>query len=222
MLADLEADENLGSAAIKQKALYRRARAEEEMRLDSVALVSYRAVLAHHPGSEEALKGEFRVLRKLKESSEGSYDWERMHEQSFNGRKVARLDVGDYLGPICVQEAPGRGGGRGIFAKRAISAGELLVVEKAFAAESPDPQRMIMSLNLVTNLADSGGHTATVASIIDKIMDDGSLSPVLESLYAGPTMPPPVSFPSSTSPDLDVKDSAHIDTARIETICTFN
>lgn len=219
-LAIFASDDKLGTPAIKEKGLFRRARAEEEMRLDSAALVSYRATLAHAPHNKEALQGEERVIRKLKESQTGSYDWTSLFERTF-ASQLARLDVGNYLGPISVKTATARGGGRGVFATKAIRAGELLIVEKAFAAEAPDPQRFILSFNLETNRMDAGGHVSTVASIMDKILDDGSLAPVVEALYGGPSFAP-TKFPSSTLPNLASDSRPPVDPTRVEMICTYN
>lgn len=191
------------------------------MRVDSAALGSYRAMLAHAPASKEALEGQRRVLRKLEESRTGVYEWTSLHEPALSDDgKVSKLDVGDYVGPIRVKEAAERGGGRGVFATRKIQAGELLSLEKAFAVGAVDPRRSIISVNFVTKLWELGGHVNLVSAVIDKLMDDGTL-PVM-SLYAGEAMPAPHTFPSSTAPNLEVDATLAIDTARIESLISYN
>ena len=58
---------------------------------------------------------------RLKEQETGSYKWEKLK---------AGVDAGNFVNLTEVKESPGRG--RGLFAKRNIAQGELIMCEKAF------------------------------------------------------------------------------------------
>lgn len=222
VLSLLEADEELRSSSVKEKALLRRARAEEGMRIDLQALASYQATLDHSSSNKEAQEGKARVERKLRESATGDYDWLGMYEKALHPEEYPEQDVGDYVGPMVIKTTSQRGGGRGVFATRDIKAGEIILVEKAFAAEWPSPRRHVVCLNLHTNVADTACQVAVVSSISAKLMDDGSLASKVNSLYGGPTMSSPEEVPHSFKADLDDDISVCVDTARLEAICTYN
>ncbi|ORY89005.1 hypothetical protein BCR35DRAFT_350517 [Leucosporidium creatinivorum] len=222
VLARLEVDESLGTSSVKEKALLRRARAEEGMRLNSEALSSYEATLQHSSSNKEAQDGKDRVQRKLKESATGEYDWLAMYEKALQPEQYPEQDVGDYVGPIAIKKASNRGGGRGFFATRNIKAGEILLVEKAFVAKWPSPRSLVFCLNLLSGAGGAGCQVAAMSSIVAKLMDDGSLACKVNSLYGGPTILSPEEVPQRFEADLKDDVSVSIDTARIEAIFTYN
>lgn len=107
----------------RKKAMARAARASYG-KVDYAAAESvYMQWNEHDPDDDNALEGLNRVRLRLTETT-GQYDWIRIFEES---RESAHPDVADFVGPVEVGPSIGRGGGRGIFATRAIEIGELLV-----------------------------------------------------------------------------------------------
>ena len=122
VLAVLSSESAELTPAHRGKALLRAARAEYGRRNYARAMDFFRQ---HKDtggrNSEDAI-----WIRKcddrLKESATGVYNWARLFQES---QRESKLDVGEYTGPVEVQEIPGRG--RGLVATRDIAPGELLV-----------------------------------------------------------------------------------------------
>ncbi|KAL8279294.1 hypothetical protein RQP46_008331 [Phenoliferia psychrophenolica] len=208
----------------KEKALNRRAQAEEGMQLYDRALESYTTLLEHAPDSVAAVEGRRRLAAKREQSRTGAYDWVKFFESGRVLDDSSRQDIADYVGPIRVTRVEGRGGGRGVFATRDILAGEVLLVEKAFACEFPAKGVITLSLDLQANLGYSGTQSQIVSTIIAKLRDDPSLVDVVNALYAGDDFPPPRDLPHSTTiyHNVDGPESCDINTARIEGVCSYN
>ena len=133
------------------------------------------------------------------------------------------FEKGDWIGPVEIQNLPGREGGRGMIATRDIKAGEVLlgqsivsclsfvspklksdsnlsyrnIVEKAFVWSAGDhfgARTRVNGHNLAVNSELSACSVGIVSSLIDRLRDDPSTVPLVEALYGGPTYPPTGSF----------------------------
>ncbi|KAG8157458.1 hypothetical protein KVR01_012842 [Diaporthe batatas] len=69
-----------------------------------------------------------RVRKRLDEQQTGQYDFKHMYRQAKLTPPL--IDCATYTMPVEIKESPGKG--RGVFTKRKVLAGELLVCEKAF------------------------------------------------------------------------------------------
>lgn len=108
-----------------EKAKLRKSKALEGRRLLEKALESYEDAEKEFKESKEAKEGVERLRRKLREARTGEYDWAKLA-----GLKEEHLDVGDYTGPMIeVREVANVGGRRGIFAKKDLKPGDLLLGE---------------------------------------------------------------------------------------------
>lgn len=197
---------------LTRKALYRKGKSEEGLRLWSKALESYTAVLKMD-GSAQAQSAVARMKKRVGEATRGDYDWLDIYRRGLDTSPDAPpLDVADYVGPFEVVEMQDRGGGRGAHATRDVKAGELILVERAFATQHPQSQAARRT----------GVDSAIHSQISNRISEDGSLARVLLSLYAGPNAPKPLRPPESFDIDLASRVSASVNLNRIAAICTYN
>ncbi|KAL8293630.1 hypothetical protein RQP46_000331 [Phenoliferia psychrophenolica] len=193
-------------ATLKGQALLRKARAFDGMRAFSKARTAYLDLLEHSPSSSDALASLHRVEARLAESASGKYDWVDIHRRRGDGERS--LDVGNFVGPVRPEVLKGRGGGRGVVAARDIEAGELLLVEKAFATAFPAPSvRGSSDLPRQVRLEVTPSSTGKEADIQPSLMHDlvfnvvkrlvanPSLSSTIYSLHGGDRYPPSCGVP---------------------------
>ncbi|GAA5974697.1 hypothetical protein JCM11641_007228 [Rhodosporidiobolus odoratus] len=126
----------------KPKATLRRARALSGLRRLEEAKVAFEDVLELEDSSAEAKQGKRSVDKMVREAKTGEYDWLLLEAQAEGahreGKLCRELEVGDYLGPIKMARLVQREGGRGVVAARDIAAGEVLLVENAYAVGGGD------------------------------------------------------------------------------------
>ncbi|BGP36476.1 hypothetical protein JCM10449v2_000377 [Rhodotorula kratochvilovae] len=191
------------------KAALRRAKALEGMRQLTRAGEAYARVLALDEASVEGMEGAQRIVKMLRESRTGEYDWRELALWEEEKDAKEGPAVGDFVGPVEVVEREGRGGGRGIVATRDIKAGEILLVEKAFATGYNETKRLL----------------GLVASLVAKIQDDPSTAALLYALHGGPDSPPIGSAALGALQDrpLAADDVAPFaDITRVENVCIVN
>lgn len=211
------------------KALFRRAKSLEGLRLFSQAQHAYSDILLLDLSSKEAIASVKRMKARLKETNTGEYDWKSMFRMGSDFSTKPRLDVGNFVGPIKVVNLKSKGGGRGIVATRDIKVGEVLVVEKAFWSEYPavkGREAQVMALNFATMKADRGSQVGLASSVAAKLMENPQLLDNLYSLYAGPSSGAPLPFDIESiveppSPSIQ-KSHVDIDIKKVEDICGTN
>ncbi|BGP36465.1 hypothetical protein JCM10450v2_000365 [Rhodotorula kratochvilovae] len=218
-------DDIVGPPNAAQKAMLRRAKALEGARLLARAAEEYRRISIFDFDNEEAVEAKKRVDRMLEVSRTGVYDWRELEEWGEKTEWTEGPAVGDYIGPVKIVEIKERSGGRGVVATRDIKAGELLLVEKAFAVGKGDLHRTIMGYNFKNNGVATSSRLALVSRIIAKIRDDPATATLLNSLYGGDDFPPSGRFEFGALQDRPLAfDETFVfaDIDRIEDICTHN
>ncbi|GAA6013669.1 hypothetical protein JCM10207_004811 [Rhodosporidiobolus poonsookiae] len=208
------------------KATLRRARALEGLRLLDEAKTAYEAVREVDPSGAEGKDGVKRVEKMLGQSKTGEYDWQAL-ESLRTEKDAMQVEVGDFVGPVKVVEFKERGGGRGVVATGDIKAGELVLVEKAFAVGRPqnDTSSSVLAVNLHLGRSEKGADLVLAGSIVSRLMDDPSTLPIFNSLYGGKDHPPSsvASFGALNRRQASLEDKAvDIDIARIEAISIAN
>ncbi|KAH6683715.1 TPR domain protein [Plectosphaerella plurivora] len=109
-----------------------------------------------------------RVMARLREQGEGVYDFRDMYRQAEQTPPL--VDCATYSAPVEVRASPGRG--NGLFTKVAVSAGQLLLCEKAFGysyATLEKPETTSVLLNIATKKAYRGGQAGLLAALIHKL-----------------------------------------------------
>ncbi|KAG8897734.1 hypothetical protein FRC00_003862 [Tulasnella sp. 408] len=125
--AALDNKEALGS--LKPKALYRAARALYGMGRWNEAERKFAETAAEYPAQATDCQSWIeRCKDRNSEATDGEYDWVAAFRTAQE--PGCRMDLADFTGPVKAASLPSRGGGRGIVAKRNITFGELLVVER--------------------------------------------------------------------------------------------
>ena len=104
---------------LTDKAIYRAALAEYGLGCYDDALKR----LLRLPDAGPVHEAQARCRQRLLEKSSRGYNWVEMYLQTQS--PIPNLDVAEFVGPIEVVQIPERG--RGIRAKRAIKAGDVLV-----------------------------------------------------------------------------------------------
>ncbi|BGP18672.1 hypothetical protein JCM10213_002916 [Rhodosporidiobolus nylandii] len=224
VLAHLEAGVT-APAATRYKAAVRLARSLEGLRLFDQAKQAYDAVLAIDAAGAEGKAGKQRVEKMVREAKTGEFDWTELKKVSSVGGGEAQ--VGDFFGPLKVEELKGRGGGRGVVATRDIKAGELLVVEKAFAVgrANLDSGRITLACNLHRSSSEKPSDLALADALVARLLDDPSTLPLVYSLHGGAEYPPlsiaPLGALGQRSIDSQ-PEAVGIDVARLEEISIKN
>lgn len=117
------------AAKYNTKAHLRQARAAYALGDWRSAESHYAEALSCTAADPDSLTGRKSVVDRLQEATSGSYDFKKISDSL--GEKSSRLDVADFQSSTEVRAA-GRHG-RGLFATKALKAGDLILCEKAFA-----------------------------------------------------------------------------------------
>ncbi|KAJ8605982.1 hypothetical protein MRB53_041275 [Persea americana] len=165
------------------KAFYRAGIAAYHLQSYDKAQQMFESILKIAPMDSDAKRELQLVRRRLVEQSMGAYDFEEMFECAMTVDK--RLDVADFKANVTVQKIVDRG--HGLFATKAIKAGELVLVEKAlFVAFNTDEgadQSVIMNLN--TEVMSVGTHPTRLVGAVHKMLHSPKLAEAFSRLYDG-------------------------------------
>ncbi|PVG03753.1 hypothetical protein CPB86DRAFT_778844 [Serendipita vermifera] len=168
----------------KRKALYRAALSEYGALHYPEAKKLYLDCLELDPNLKEAKDGWKRCDSRMKETSDGKYDWLGLFKASL--LPSYRPDIAEFRGPVTITSLPHRGGGRGVTATRDIAVGESLVVTRPFAsAFEADSEELCQTLGSLANTIDTDTTSITFQRIIDEIALNPSRNIVLLSLSLG-------------------------------------
>uniref|UniRef100_A0AC34G248 SET domain-containing protein n=1 Tax=Panagrolaimus sp. ES5 TaxID=591445 RepID=A0AC34G248_9BILA len=116
----------------REKALYRMGQAAYGMQKFEESANLFVEVVKKFPGNVTAREQLKRTMARLAEQRHGKFNFKAMYLESK--KEKPELDVADYIGPIKVENIPGKG--RGIIATKDIKEGTLLAVSKAYASGS--------------------------------------------------------------------------------------
>ena len=173
-----------------EKGFYRAARAFYELGRFKECRQNLKLLLEHYPGCEEAKTELVRVEQRLVEREQGVYDFRAMYASAKS--VPPHLDNATYIGPLEVKQTKDHG--KGVFATKAVAAGELLLCEKAYAhcfaaeeagANPATASKSTLLINTHTGRAVMGTHSDLITKIVQKQNCNPSLIPVFTSLYHG-------------------------------------
>lgn len=125
-----------------------------------------------------------RVRKRLHEQKTGDYDFQHMHRQARATPPL--IDCATYAAPVEIRQSPGRG--RGLFTTRRISAGELLLCEKAFGyvfAEDGSAASNTILMNMNTKRVTMGGHANLITQLVQKLYHDLEAAQSFAKLHHG-------------------------------------
>lgn len=126
------------------------------------------------------------VKARLQEQSTGKYDFKDMYEQA-KARTPPLMDCATFSTPVEIRDSPSRG--RGLFTTKAVSAGDLLLCEKAFSYSFIDDTRLeddvTCMLNLSTKRVTLGASADLWPQVVHKLYHDPESLSAFEVLDHG-------------------------------------
>ncbi|KAG8909175.1 hypothetical protein FRC01_007094 [Tulasnella sp. 417] len=216
-------------SSLRVKALYRKAQALYGLGRWAEAETAFEATASEFPSEAASCEPWVERCRKRRQENEtGSYNWLEMYAASLS--KARRLDVADYKGDIEVVAFPTRGGGRGVIVTEDVTAGQLLLVSKAFVSAFPDdcnPPETLLIQNLITMTGQYGCGASLGTKVAERIAGDPGCARLVYDLYAGPSLPPPpTTYVLERSPAGAIENflefETPVDISRIEGVLSFN
>ena len=186
-----DAGELTASYQKSEKGFYRAARSLYELGRFQECHNVLKLLLEEYPHCAEARNELSRTEHRLREQEHGDFNFKTMYEAAK--KNPPRLDCATYIGPVSIKASEGRG--RGLFTKKDVLAGELLLCEKAFAycwadsAEGNASSKTSLLINMHTNRAFMGTQADMITDIVQKMYRNPSLMPAFTSLHHGDYKP---------------------------------
>ncbi|KAF5549502.1 TPR domain-containing protein [Fusarium mexicanum] len=125
----LDAEKATNPAMPSEKSLFRKARALYELGDYQQSLEMLEKLTQSYPENKAASPEKDRLNERLNEQRTGKYKFKQMYKQAEKTPPL--IDCATFSAPVEIRESPGRG--KGLFTTKAVSAGELLLCEKAFS-----------------------------------------------------------------------------------------
>jgi len=137
-------------------------------------------------GDKGALHMQGRCKDRLREE-DGDYDFAAMLDEAIAKNPASSMDRADYMGSVIVRDCDVKSHGRGMFTTKEIKAGELLLVEKAFAVAFPEKKNSGGRSDPSEPKKDIMEQRAEMAtSAFVKLQRNPSLTSGFAKLYPGP------------------------------------
>ncbi|KAF4452842.1 hypothetical protein F53441_4397 [Fusarium austroafricanum] len=126
-----------------------------------------------------------RVEERLLEQKRGNYDFRNMHKQTEATPPL--IDCATFSSLVEIRNSPGRG--QGLFTTEAVSAGDLILCEKAFAYCFVDGKNVDEFSNILINMSTkkvmTGGNAYLLSQIVQKLYHNPEYLPVFQDLCHG-------------------------------------
>lgn len=168
-----------------EKGFYRAALSLYELGRFQESHQALTSLISHYPHCSAAKKEIVRTEQRLKEQEHGDYDFRAMY--SAAEATPPCLDNATFAVNVEVQASNGRG--RGLFAKKDVIAGDLLLCEKAFAYCSSKDSKTSVLMNTHTDRGTMGTQADLITAIVQKMFRNPSFMPVFTSLHHGDYTP---------------------------------
>ena len=155
-----------------------------------------------------------KIRARLQETNAGTttYDWPAIYRTA---KVDGSVETAEWSWPVETRLVEGKG--RGLFARKDIAAGGLLLLSPPMAITRPTEvaNNTLVGINLASRSVDAPSQVQIVGWLIERATDDSQFAKKLQSMYAGPDFP---------MPDLPGEAGANvaIDAGRIEGIVSCN
>ncbi|KAF4999866.1 hypothetical protein FDECE_11365 [Fusarium decemcellulare] len=178
-----DAIQGTDSQSPSERALFREARALYETGDFEHCLEKLQELSVSYPENKAASPELHRVKARLKEQQSGEYSFKIMYQQAKMSPPA--IDCATFSRPVEIRQSPGHG--RGLFTTRPVSAGELLLCEKAFAygwaGDDGSTKNINILMNLFTKRMVMGGQALLLNEIIQKLYHGSQLGREFEDLH---------------------------------------
>lgn len=181
-------------ASPSEKRLFREARALYDQSRFKASMEKLLALMASHPDNKNAAAEMGRAKARLAEERTGEYDFGRMYKQAEKTPPI--IDCATFSRPVEVRESPGRG--RGLFTTVPVSAGQLLLCEKAFGYSYADEKHFSVLMNVITKRVTVGGQAGLLTQIVQMLYHGHCQSREFVELFCGDYTPVSVSEADET------------------------
>ncbi|PUU76843.1 hypothetical protein B9Z19DRAFT_1194466 [Tuber borchii] len=171
---------------LNQKALYRSALAcyeDGDYESTKTQLVK---LLKEFPENKDAKEKLLRTFRRLQEQRTGEYEFLKMRNEVKEwGDKRGKLDCAEYVGPVRIGDAGGKG--RGLFTTRDVKFGDLLLCSKAFNVchKEVANARIDILFNLKAKKGQAGTHSQLVQELIQVLYHNPKKAKGFYELHSG-------------------------------------
>ncbi|KAF5619109.1 TPR domain protein [Fusarium tjaetaba] len=180
-LLDAERATNPGMPS--EKCLFRKARALYELGDYQQSLEVLETLTQSFPENKAASYEKDRLSERLNEQRTGEYKFRQMYKQAEKTPPL--IDCATFSAPVEIRQSPGRG--KGLFTTKAVSAGELLLCEKAFsysfAGDEQSTKQIKILMNLATKRMVMGGPARLLSLVVQKLFHNSSLSAEFGDLH---------------------------------------
>ncbi|CAG7561109.1 unnamed protein product [Fusarium equiseti] len=179
----LDAEKATNPAMASEKSLFRKALALYEFGDYQQSLETLEKLTQSFPENKAASSEKDRINERLREQRTGEYNFKKMYKQAE--RSPPFIDCATFSAPVEIRESPGRG--KGLFTTKAVSAGELLLCEKAFAysfaGDEESRRQTKILMNLATKRMVVGGQAHLLTQIVQKLYHNSSLTAEFGDLH---------------------------------------
>ena len=172
-----------GDTGPSEKGLFREARALYDLGHYQTSLEKLQELLGLNPQNIPAAAEAERTKARLQEQKSGQYDFRLVYKQAEKTPPL--IDCATFSAPVEVREAPGKG--RGLFTTVPVSAGQLLLCEKAFGYGHGSRLSVLMNINTMT--ASSGGHVQLWSQVVQKLYQGHGQAHEFRELHCGDYTP---------------------------------
>ena len=205
-------EEDEKAASLNAKAYERAGLAAYELGHFEEAEAYFKKMQELAPASEDAPRALKRIEQRLRERSNGDFVFETMSRST--SKKHNRLDHADFIINTTVSEAGGHG--RGLFAAKSFTAGQLILCEKALcvAFDSDGILESYTILDPKTQRASTGTQATLLFSLVQKLLYSPELASEYFNLFDG-------GYPLKTSPQI-VDGLVTVDAFRTQAIIQHN
>lgn len=167
-----------------EKALFRAARALYLARKFKDCKTRLTTLIKNYPANKDAKANLLKAYQRLQEERTGKYNLQEMRALTTNGKRPAKLDCADYVGPVQLQNTIGSG--RGLFTTRDVKFGELLLCSKAFVICYPETDGESFIIDVMTDRMEKSSGSQVVTKVVQKLYNNPSASKEFLELYSGP------------------------------------
>ncbi|CVL00657.1 related to TPR domain protein [Fusarium proliferatum] len=187
----LDATQAYDPEAPTEKALFRHATALYKLNRFEDCEAMLIGLLDKFPDSKAAETTLLSVKTRLTEQHTGKYNFNKMYETAKAAKRAPLIDCATYSKPVEIRESPGRG--RGLFTTKAVKAGDLLLVEKAFEYSFIDETRVMDKcthmVNFNTKRLTSGASANLWPKVVQKLYHDPEALSAFTELHHGKYKP---------------------------------
>ncbi|KAJ1328171.1 SET and MYND domain-containing protein 4 [Microdochium nivale] len=172
------------SAPPSEKGLFRAARALYELGEFEKCLETLQRLTAGWPENAAANIELERAKARVLEKETGVFPFRQMYKQAK--AVIPLIDCATFSAPVEVRSSPGRG--NGLFTTVPVSAGQLLVCEKAFGysyAGEDLPGSMCLMINMATKKGVMGGQVHLLNQLVQKMYHDPRARDAFYELHHG-------------------------------------